>query len=78
MSLCFPSLLINMDKKQVINKIGKENWDDFQEFMTGQTVGFDKGVIDYYECDVDRFRPVKVGDDGDKKGTDNTRRAHNR
>ena len=44
-----------MDKTQIINKIGKENWKDFLKFMAGQTVGFDKGIIDYYECDVNRF-----------------------
>lgn len=46
---------IRMNKKQVIEKIGEENWDKFQKFMKGQTVGFDKGVIDYYEDDVDNF-----------------------
>ena len=46
-----------MNKEQVINKIGKENWKDFVKFMKGQTVGLDKGVIDYYECDVNKFVP---------------------
>jgi hypothetical protein len=44
-----------MNKKQVIEKIGKENWERFNTFMIGQTIGFDKGVVDYYECDVDVF-----------------------
>jgi len=44
-----------MNKKQVINKIGKENWKDFLIFMRGQTIGFDKGIADYYDCDVDCF-----------------------
>lgn len=45
-----------MNKEQVTAKIGKENWKDFQKFMKGQTVGFDKGgEIDYYECDVSKF-----------------------
>ena len=44
-----------MNEEQVINKIGKEKWEDFLEFMKGQTVGFDKGIIDYYECDVNNF-----------------------
>jgi len=41
-----------MNKKQVIALIGKEKWKDFQKFMKGQTVGFDKGIIDYYDEDV--------------------------
>ncbi len=46
-----------MNKEQVIEKIGKKNWKAFLKFMAGQTVGFDKGIIDYYECDVNRFVP---------------------
>ena len=44
-----------MRTEEVKEKIGIENWADFTEFMAGQTVGFDKGIIDYYECDVERF-----------------------
>jgi len=45
-----------MDEKQVINKIGKKNWNKFIKFMAGQTVGLlDDGKFDYYEWDVDRF-----------------------
>ena len=44
-----------MNKKQVLAKIGKENWKLFKDFMAGQTVGFDKGIIDYYDCDVQNF-----------------------
>ena len=44
-----------MKAEEVKEKIGIENWDDFTKFMAGQTVGFDKGIIDYYECDVERF-----------------------
>ncbi len=50
-----------MNKEEVLAKIGKERWKDFQKFMAGQTVGFDKGIIDYYECDVDKF--VSLGAD---------------
>ena len=48
-----------MNKKQVITLIGKEKWKDFQKFMTGQTVGFDKGVIDYYDVDVKIYKCVE-------------------
>ena len=48
--------IIKMNKEEVIEVIGEKNWDKFCEFMTGQTVGFDNGIIDYYECDVNRFR----------------------
>jgi len=48
-----------MNKEQVIKKIGKERWKDFSNFMRGQTVGFDKGIIDYYECDVNRFMSLE-------------------
>ena len=44
-----------MNKEQVITKIGKERWKDFLKFMEGQTIGFDKGIADYYECDVNSF-----------------------
>ncbi len=44
-----------MNKEEVIKMIGKENVKDFGKFMRGQTVGFDKGIIDYYECDVLKF-----------------------
>ena len=44
-----------MKEKEVIKKIGKENWNEFTKFMYGQTVGYDNGVFDYYECDVNRF-----------------------
>jgi len=44
-----------MNKEKVIEMIGKGNWGRFTKFMEGQTVGFDKGIIDYYECDVLHF-----------------------
>jgi hypothetical protein len=45
-----------MNKKEVIKKIGKENWKEFQEFMVGQTVGINPdGSTDYYYCDVENF-----------------------
>lgn len=48
-----------MNKKKVIEKIGEENWKAFLEWMRGQTIGFDKGVPDYYDWDVDKFIHVK-------------------
>jgi len=45
-----------MNKHEVIEKIGKENWMAFCVFMFGQTVGVGKdGETDYYECDVENF-----------------------
>lgn len=66
-----------MNKKEVIKKIGKENWKNFQKFMTGQTVGFDKGITDYYEWDVDVFVSAlgRKNKNGDKIGNNNTRRT---
>lgn len=50
-----------MLKKEVVEKIGEENWEKFQRFMFCQTVGITKdGEEDYYETDVDRFiRQIK-------------------
>ena len=45
-----------MNKKEVINKIGKKKWKEFLKFMTGQTIGINKdGSYDYYACDVENF-----------------------
>lgn len=45
-----------MNKKQVIAKIGKERWKEFEEFMHHQTAGLNKdGSLDYYKCDVENF-----------------------
>jgi len=45
-----------LNKKQVIEKIGKENWKEFLNFMVGQTVGLNlDGSTDYYGCDVENF-----------------------
>jgi len=52
-----------MNKEEVIKMIGKENWKQFTKFMAGQTVGFDKGIIDYYECDVLQFVNQKDSDE---------------
>jgi len=41
--------------KEVIERIGEERLDDFFKFMCGKTIGFDNGVEDYYECDVEIF-----------------------
>ena len=45
-----------MNKKQVIAKIGKGRWEEFEEFMYGQTMGLNKsGSLDYYKNDVENF-----------------------
>ena len=44
-----------MNKKQVIKRIGQRNWDAFLKYMSGQTVGYREGEVDYYEVDVERF-----------------------
>lgn len=44
-----------MDKQQIINKIGKENWNKFLDFMEGQTSSMKNGEFDYYSIDVDNF-----------------------
>ena len=45
-----------MNKKEVIKKIGKKRWKEFEEFMRGQTVGLNKdGSFDYYANDVEDF-----------------------
>lgn len=41
-------------KKLLLDK--KLSWDDFMEWMRGQTVGInDDGTTDFYDCDVNRF-----------------------
>jgi len=43
------------EAKQKIEEAGK-TWEDFQEYMFGETVGlYDDGTTNYYERDVDRF-----------------------
>ena len=45
-----------MIKKEVIEKIGKKRWKEFNEFMNGQTVGVNPdGSTDYYQQDVENF-----------------------
>lgn len=45
-----------MNKKQVIERIGKTRWKEFERFMAGQTVRLNTdGTIDYYEWDVENF-----------------------
>lgn len=50
-----------MNKKQVIEKIGKSRWKAFSDFMKGQTVEINTdGSTEYYEWDVENFlRPEK-------------------
>lgn len=50
-----------MNEKQVKKLIGNDNWEDFLDFMKGQTVGISKnGEIDYYSYDVNRYIEGKV------------------
>ena len=45
-----------MNKKKIVDRIGKNRWKAFQKFMAGQTVGkYQNGSIDYYEQDVKNF-----------------------
>ena len=45
-----------MNKQAVIKMIGKNRWNEFEIWMTGQTVGIsENGETDYYSWDVDRF-----------------------
>lgn len=45
-----------MNKEQVIERIGKKRWKEFQEFMKGQTVQVNNnGSTDYFEWDVENF-----------------------
>ena len=45
-----------MNEQEVRELIGDDNWDDFLEFMTGQTVGVSKdGLLIFYKHDVERY-----------------------
>jgi hypothetical protein len=45
-----------MTKEEVIKKIGADRWDEFCDFMAGQTCGIaENGEYDYYDCDVENF-----------------------
>ena len=44
-----------MIKEEVIEKIGKDNWKDFTDFMYGQTVGIINDKPDYYKWDVEKY-----------------------
>lgn len=45
-----------MNEKHVKKMIGKGNWEDFLQFMKGQTVGKNKdGSTDYYDHDVEVY-----------------------
>lgn len=47
--------VIEMNKEEVIKRIGKENWRKFTAFMYGQTVKMKNGEVNYFSCDVDNF-----------------------
>lgn len=45
-----------LDKGQVVRRIGWENWEMFETFMSGRTVEYDEILLDlYYPEDVDAF-----------------------
>jgi len=45
-----------MNKKEVIEIIGKHRWKKFQAFMFGQTTGiYNDGTTNYYKRDVENF-----------------------
>ena len=45
-----------MREKEVKELIGEENWEAFDQWMTGQTVGtYPGGETDYYRHDVKAF-----------------------
>ena len=44
-----------MNESEVRLLIGDALWDEFVVFMSGQTVGFSGGVVDFYDSDVRRF-----------------------
>ena len=49
-----------MKKEEVIKRIGKKRWKEFNEFMKGQTVGVNPdGSTDYYARDIENFLKPK-------------------
>ncbi len=52
-----------MKEQEVKDYIGEENWEDFCDWMCGQTMGINEdGSTDYYECDVEAFKhKLKTG-----------------
>ena len=49
-----------MNEEEVKEKIGEENWDEFCNYMRGQTVGMGKdGKTDYYNQDVEKYLWLK-------------------
>jgi hypothetical protein len=45
-----------MNKEEVIKVIGENNWEDFSNWMRGQTVEtYTDGTTNFYEHDVNRF-----------------------
>ena len=45
-----------MTEQEVKQRIGEENWEAFNQWMRGRTVGLnDDGSLDFYEQDVRRF-----------------------
>lgn len=49
-----------MNKSEVLKKIGKSKWKEFERFMVGQTAGINSnGSTNYYVCDVENFLKTK-------------------
>ncbi|MFA6320205.1 MAG: hypothetical protein WCX66_04750 [archaeon] len=52
--------MIKMNKNEVLNKIGKSRWKEFERVMVGQTVGINSdGLTNYYAYDVENFLKPK-------------------
>ncbi len=51
-----PSILATaMDREQVLDLIGKENWNAFDRFMRGQGLGVRDGESVFFRSDVETF-----------------------
>jgi hypothetical protein len=45
-----------MNEQEARELVGDDGWDDFLDWLAGQTIGInDDGTIDYYDSDVKRY-----------------------
>ena len=45
-----------MNKKEILKKIGKENWKKFEDYFVGKTVLINEdGTTDFFDWDVENF-----------------------
>lgn len=55
--------MTGLTRQEVINIIGEKNFEAFDKFMTGQTVGINPDkTIEYYKQDVETFKKIIGGD----------------